>query len=48
MGLQYRDAADRLQAAGFLAVEHDVPNRDYPPGYVVAQSPRPGGLGQPV
>jgi penicillin-binding protein 1A len=47
VGLTYRDAATRLRAAGLVAVEHDVPNGDYPPGYVVAQQPRPSGLAPP-
>jgi penicillin-binding protein 1A len=43
-GMRADQADDALGAEGFSAVRVNIPNGDYPPGYVVAQSPCGGCL----
>ena len=43
-GMPANQAEDRLGAEGFTANRVSVPNGDYPPGYVVGQSPCAGCL----
>jgi penicillin-binding protein 1A len=47
VGMPATRAVDVLAGAGFSAVQRPVPDADYPPGYVVRQSPKPGALTRP-
>ncbi|HUF33122.1 MAG TPA: PBP1A family penicillin-binding protein [Acidimicrobiales bacterium] len=42
VGMPFEDAVAALTRAGFVVQTREVPNNDYPPGYVAAQVPRGG------
>ena len=47
IGMPGEAAANRLRERGFRVIERIVSNGEYPPGYVVAQSPEPGAAVRP-
>ncbi|HUR48932.1 MAG TPA: PBP1A family penicillin-binding protein [Acidimicrobiales bacterium] len=47
VGMPAEPAVNRLKERGFRVIERIVPNGEYPPGYVVDQSPEPGAAVRP-
>jgi len=47
IGMPAEAAVNRLKERGFRVIERIVPNGEYPPGYVVDQSPEPGAAVRP-